>query len=430
MEDKFKDIVGYKEEKEELKNMCNIINKRKEIKEYGCAIPKGLFIVGPNGVGKTMMANLLIQNIVCKVIKIEENEFTSEEDFKCYIKDKFYEASKEEFAIIFIDEVDKMIGNNLEYSFNENYEKSTILLNEINKYSNNDNIFLLMVGNDELQIGRSLLRAGRIDKIININLPNNNEREQIIKKFMENKKFSKEIDINEIVSLTKNKSCATIKNILNDALIKAFVKEKKEVTQEDLRDAYFNYINIKKDKVEKLDKQSLTRLAVHEVSHAIVLIKLGEVEVSKISILGNGVTCGYVSCNDSDMKVPTLKDEEARIAVSLAGYIGEQIYFGNVGAGSIRDLSFAKERARDLVCSQAYFGFDKLLSNELPFESTQMVSTRKLSKIEKCETRLIKRNAKNVKKILRKNKKIINTLTEKLINAKVLYKEEIYKICG
>ena len=426
---KFKDIVGYEEEKEELINICNIINNRKELVKYGCKIPKGLFIVGPNGVGKTMMANLLIENIACNVIKIEENDYDTESDFKSYIKEKFSETCKEEFSIVYIDEIDKMIGNDYDNSLNDNFEKSNVLLNEINKYIDKDNIFLLLVGNDELRIGRSLLRSGRVDKVISVNLPNNNEREKIIRDYISDKNFSKELDIDEIVSLTKHRNCATIKCVLNESLIKAYIKNKKEVTQEDVREALFNNINVRKDKSINLDKKSLSRLATHEVSHAVVLIKLGEKEVSKISILGNGDIGGYVMCNETDRKLYTLKNEEDRIAISLAGYVGEKLYFGNVGVGSIRDLSFAKDKARDLVRNQAYFGFDKLSSNDMSFENNPKISNRKLTKMEKCEEKLLKINAKKAKKILRKNKKLVDLLIEELVEKKVLYKEEIYRLC-
>ena len=209
----FNKIAGYSEEKEELKKMCMLIKKRDDLHKAGGKLPKGLFLIGPNGVGKTVLAKAFIKESKCSVVSIDYNDVEEDDSFIAYIKDKFKEASEKAPCILFIDELDKLIGNNQSFFMPDNMDKSRVILSEINRYSDTDGLFLLIVANNEYHLERSIIRSGRIDRIIEIELPNQTERKEIIEYYSKGKKIQEDISYVNLSKVMRGMSGADIESL-------------------------------------------------------------------------------------------------------------------------------------------------------------------------------------------------------------------------
>lgn len=430
MKNYFDKIKGYKEEKKELLDICELMERKDELVAVGGRIPKGVFLVGPNGVGKTQLALSFIEKSNYECIKVDTSDIDDDDlsSYKDYIKRQFKMASAFSKSIIFIDEIDKMIGTNPRYHSPNNYDKGRILLEEVNKYNDNSNIFLLFVGNEDMRFGESLVRSGRIDKIIKIDYPNEYERQQIINHYLSKTTLKKEVDIDEIVCMTKGCSGADIESVINNAITNVFLKREKSITQTRIRVAFHDFFFKSKNKELRLNDESYNRVAIHETGHAVASIVLTDCDHSVISIISNGRTQGYMITNSNEKNLETIKSKYNTISVLMAGLIAEELYLNSRGLGSKKDIKQAKEFVQELVREDGYLGFDKTIVDDFKYDSAPVVSEKKLRRIEKAESNLLKKIIKETKDLLISNKELFEVLLGKLKKQKILYKEEIDEI--
>ena len=427
----FNKIAGYSEEKEELKKMCMLIKKRDDLHKAGGKLPKGLFLIGPNGVGKTVLAKAFIKESKCSVVSIDYNDVEEDDSFIAYIKDKFKEASEKAPCILFIDELDKLIGNNQSFFMPDNMDKSRVILSEINRYSDTDGLFLLIVANNEYHLERSIIRSGRIDRIIEIELPNQTERKEIIEYYSKGKNIQEDISYVNLSKVMRGMSGADIESLLNNAVIKAFTEGKKYISNDDIMSVYYDKVFSNSVKESQLDNDGMKRVAYHEAGHALVTYLLKPSSLTEVTILSRGCMRGFVNRHESESSIRTLNDKVNQISISLAGLITEMVFFNERTDGAGSDIMKAKSIASELVRFDGYCGLDKvnfttMIDDELP--STKSCSNERLKTIESAEDELISKIYKETEQRIAEHKKEIELIAKELLSKKVLNKEEVISL--
>lgn len=424
-ESEFNKIAGYEEEKKELRNICSLIKRNDELKAVGGKLPKGVFLLGPNGVGKTVLAKAFIKESGCESVVIDYNDIDKEDEFLPYIKAKFKEAANKVPCILYIDELDKLIGLHQEYFDSDNMDRSRIILNEINKYNNVDGLFLLIVGNKSYRLDLSIIRSGRIDRIIELDVPDENERKEIIEYYSKNKKLTTGINYSYLSKVFKNFSGADIESVLNNAVIISFIDGRTETTENDILKAYYDRVFNNNSKELKLDKKSLEIVAYHEAGHAVVTYLKNPNSITNISLIRRGIVRGFVNRHESENVVKTLQDKINQIAISFGGIVAEEVFFQQRTAGAVDDIRKIRMMTMSLIRDDGYDGFDKTTTSssggEEMFPSSRSSELR-LQRIEEAEDKLIDKIYKETKKLIVESKPMVIALANQLMERRFLNK--------
>lgn len=428
----FDNIAGYKEEKKILKNYSSLIKRSKELKSLGGKLQKGLMMIGPNGTGKTILAEAFIKASDSNIVEINYNDVNSDGDFGDYIKKKFLEASKLTPCILYIDEFDKLVGNKPNFFLESDVDRSRIFLNEMNKYNNVDGLFILVIANEEYGIDESLVRAGRLDRVLEINLPNEDERKEIVEYYLSNKKYEKNVDIDNLAILTNGFSGADIEAFINDALINAFVDGRKEISQKDISAVYYDRVFKNVNKEEKKSDDALRLIANHESGHAAVNLLLKPNTIELASILTRNEVQGFVSSAKSSKEAATYSETIKQIKILLGGKAAEEINGKDLLMGSNYDFKKCLALIQKLVRENGYLGLDYLHLRRCPEDAfpsgTADISERKRSLIEIEENKLLNKLYLETKNLLESNFGLVNLISEALIKHKVLNKAELLEI--
>lgn len=430
--DTFDNIAGYKEEKKILKNYSSLIKRSKELKSLGGKLQKGLMMIGPNGTGKTILAEAFIKASDSNIVEINYNDVNSDGDFGDYIKKKFLEASKLAPCILYIDEFDKLVGKKPNFFLESDVDRSRIFLNEMNKYNNVDGLFILVIANEEYGIDESLVRAGRLDRVLEINLPNEDERKEIVEYYLSNKKYEKNVDIDNLAILTNGFSGADIEAFINDALINAFVDGRKEISQKDISAVYYDRVFKNVNKEEKKSDDALRLIANHESGHAAVNLLLKPNTIELASILTRNEVQGFVSSAKSSKEAATYSETIKQIKILLGGKAAEEINGKDLLMGSNYDFKKCLALIQKLVRENGYLGLDYLHLRRCPEDTfpsgTADISERKRSLIEIEENKLLNKLYLETKNLLESNFGLVNLISEALIKHKVLNKVELLEI--
>lgn len=422
----FDRIAGYEEEKVELFKLCNLIKKRDELKKMGGRLPRGLFLIGPNGVGKTVLAKSFIKESSCASVCINYNDIDDSSDFVSYIKSKFNEAAKKAPCILFIDELDKLIGNGSRFFSEDNFDRSRIVLNEINRYSDTEGLFLLIVGNTNYQLDNSIIRSGRIDKIIEINFPTEKERCEILDYYAAQKPFDSSVDFKNLSKILNGASGADIESLLNNAVIKAFTEDKKTISNQDIMSIYYDKIFKCKGKMPPLEEKSIKMLAYHEAGHAAVCLLTSPALINCVTIKARNGVKGFVSRRFSENTISTFEDEKNAVKIALAGLITEEIIFGERATGSESDILKARTTVSELVRDHGICGLEKvIIDDDEEYQPTKPCSENKLIEIEKAEDELLINLCNETKKLITQNIQLVHAIANKLIEKNVLNKNDL-----
>ena len=431
MTNEFDKIAGYKEEKKELLDLCNVIKRREELGRAGGKLPKGLFLYGPTGVGKTKLAKAFIRESKCPFVEINSNDMNGCYDFSEFIKKKFKEASAMSPCIIFIDELDKLIGQRMDPFFTATNDRSKDLLNEINRYTDNGSLFLLFVANCEWMIDEAIIRSGRIDKKIRIACPNEKERKEILQYYAKNKRFEDAVNLSNVAKITKGYSGADLESLLNDAVMKSMTNMRRFINNEDLLSAYNDKTFRCKEKDYDLSAFGQKMLAYHEAGHAAVSLLNNNNSLYYATILARGKSSGFVGEETSDKNLETIKDLKNKIKVSLGGMAAEQIFLKKRSTGSSTDISKAQRLIREIVCTHCAYGFDKIGEENNHNEFGLTIDNRseyKKRKTERLENKLFDDLYTSAKQTLLDNRDLVKSIAKALIEKKVLDKDELTKI--
>ncbi|MBU1895831.1 ATP-dependent zinc metalloprotease FtsH [Patescibacteria group bacterium] len=442
----FKDVAGAREAKEELEEIIDFLKNPKRFTEMGAKIPKGVLMMGAPGTGKTLMARAVAGEAEVPFFNISGSEFV--EMFvgvgASRVRDLFNKAKKAAPAIIFIDEIDavgRKRGAGLGGSHDEREQTLNQILVEMDGFDPHIGVIVVAATNRPDVLDKALLRPGRFDRQVVIDLPDIEEREGILKVHAKGKPLSKKISLRKLAERTPGFSGADLENLLNEAAILAVRKNKKQVDEEDVLESIEKVLlgPAKKSRVMTDKERQMT--AYHESGHAIVGHFLKECDpVRKISIIGRGRAGGYtLSMPDRDVRYQTLAQFRDNLAMTLGGYVIETMIYGadQLSTGPSNDLKQATAQATAMVMRYGMseklgpriYGVNEemiFLAQEIHEKKNYSEKTAELIDIEISD---ILESAKNrATEVLKDKKQEIEDLVKVLLEKETVEQDEFKKI--
>jgi len=441
----FKDVAGLKETKEELQEVVEFLKNPKKFETLGARIPRGVLLVGPTGVGKTLLARAVAGEANVPFFHISGSEFV--ELFVGVgagrVRDAFNTAKKAAPSILFIDEIDAIgreRGSGIGGGHDEREQTLNQILVEMDGFERDTRVIVISATNRPDILDPALLRPGRFDRRIVLDLPDIKEREEILKIHSQGKKLAPDVNLREIAERTPGFSGADLANLTNEAAILAARRNKKSINQIEFLEAIEKVILGPERKSRVLSSKEKEITAYHEGGHALVsfLTPEGGEEVRKVSIISRGRAGGYTMRMPKEEKyLKTRSEFLADIKVLLGGYVAEELKYKEISTGAANDLREASDIARALVTK---YGMSKDLgpvafgkTEDLVFLGRELTSERDYSeetaqKIDKEVMEIIKNCYHETKKILKDNFNKLEKIAQKLIEKETLEKEEIEEL--
>lgn len=441
----FNDVAGLKEAKEELKEIIDFLKNPKKYLQMGAKIPRGVLLIGPPGTGKTMLAKAIANESNTPFFSISGSEFI--ELFvgvgASRVRDLFEQARKAGRAIIFVDEIDsigKIRGIGVTGGHEEREQTLNQLLAEMDGIGREENLIVMGATNRPEYLDPALLRPGRFDRRIVLDLPDINEREEILKIHCRGKPLAFDVNLKEIAERTPGFSGADLANLVNEAALLAARRNKNSIYQTELLESIEKVLLGPERKSHILSKKEKKIAAYHEAGHALVSAFLPEAEiVRKISIVARGQAAGYtLKMPIEERKIKTKKEFLAEIATLLGGYLAEKIRFKEITTGAANDLKIASEIARKLVKEYGmsslgpitYGKREELIFLGHEFGEERDYSEKLAEKIDAEVSKFIKIAQKKAEEILKKNKKLLEKLAKTLIQKETIEREEFERLIG
>ena len=352
----FKDVAGLKEEKEEVKELIDFLKNPKKFQKLGARIPKGVLLVGPPGTGKTLLAKAVAGEANVPFYYISGSDFV--ELFvgvgASRVRDMFKQAKHNAPCLIFIDEIDavgRQRGTGLGGGHDEREQTLNQLLAEMDGFGVNEGIIVIAATNRADVLDPALLRPGRFDRQVTVNLPDVKGREEILEVHARNKKFAANVKLSNIAKRTVGFSGADLENLLNEAALLAVRRDKEMITMGELDEAQDRVLMGPAKKSHKYTEKEKKLVAFHEAGHAVVGLKLeGANEVQKITIIPRGQAGGYnLMLPKEETYFSTRKELIESISGLLGGRVAEELVFGEITTGAHNDFEKATKIARSMV---------------------------------------------------------------------------------
>lgn len=346
-------IIGYEKEKTFLSELMDMLLETEEYLEKGIRTPKGAILFGKPGVGKTRLIKEMIKDginlVELKALDVAVDNCTE------IIASAFKKAKEKSPAVLFIDEIDKVIGSS-EYPLDENSEANTILLQELDSVKPSDKLLVIAACTSKNALCEELLRPGRFDRIIQIDIPDYDTRKKIIEAYLNNLKIEKDIDLDVMTKLTARETGAEIERLVNEIGIYALNNKINKITIENVK-TVLNKITLEGDEKSCLKEEEEYRIAVHEVGHTIIALKNDPELVFGVSVIPQGKSGGHTLC-PVDEKVGLLASElENVIKIAIGGHVAERLMLGEYSLGAQCDLNSAIKMLVHL-CKAGCYGYE------------------------------------------------------------------------
>lgn len=433
----FKDVAGQEEAKESLQEVISYLNSPSKYIEIGAKLPKGVLLVGPPGTGKTLLAKAVAGEAKVPFFSLSGSSFV--EMFvgvgASRVRGLFKDAEQKAPCIIFIDEIDA-IGKSRDNQLQSNDEREQTLnqlLSEMDGFDSSKGIVILAATNRPEVLDKALLRPGRFDRRVIVDRPDLIGREAILKVHAKDVCLDAEVDLKEIAKGTPGAVGADLANIINEAALRAVRHGRKQVMQEDLRDAVEVIIAGKEKKDRILSSKEKSIVAFHEVGHALVAALLdGTDPVHKITIVPRTMgALGYTMQLPEEEKYLTSKEELLnKVAVLLGGRSAEEEVFNLVSTGASNDIERATEIARSMVTTYGMtekfdmLGLESVQSRYLDGRPVRNCSEETSTLIDEEVLRIIKDAHEKARNILKTNRDLLDKIANVLIEKETLFGDE------
>ncbi len=441
----FKDVADLKEAKQELQEVVDFLKNPKKYLKMGARIPRGVLLVGPPGTGKTLLARAIANESGVPFFSIAGSAFV--ELFvgvgSSRVRNLFETAKKQAPSLIFIDELDAIgkirmpgIGGGHE----EREQTLNQILAEMDGFEKDTNVIILSATNRPEMLDPALLRPGRFDRTIVLDLPDVRGREAILKIHCRGKPSALDVNLKEIAERTPGFSGADIANLVNEAAILAATRNKTQIYQGELLESIEKVLLGPERKSHLLSGKEKEICAFHEAGHALISASLPEAEeVRKVSIVARGMVAGYtLALPKREKRIKTKSEFLAELVILLGGYCSEKLRFKEISTGASNDLEKASLLARRLVTK---YGMSKLgpmsfgKRETLPFlnweqETERNYSEKIASAIDKETERFIKEAETKATKLLKQKRKILERIAQILIKKETIEKEEFERLIG
>ena len=439
----FKDVAGCKEAKEELSEIVDFLKNPKKFFEIGARIPKGILLMGAPGTGKTLLARAVAGEAGVAFFSISGSEFV--EMFvgvgASRVRDLFQMAKKTAPAIIFMDEIDavgRVRGGGLGGGNDEREQTLNQILVEMDGFEPTEKVIIIAATNRPDVLDPALLRPGRFDRRVTIDLPDRNDREEILKIHSKEKPFAEDVDLVVIAERTPGFSGADLYSLMNEAAILAARENRKKVSQFDLIRSIEKVMMGPERKSHILSKKEKEITAYHEAGHALVASILPYADpVHKISIISRGRAAGYtLKLPIEDRRLQSKKEFLDDIAMSLGGYVTEKMVFGDLTTGPSNDLQVSTALARDMVTK---YGMSENLG-PIALESAggkalfgRGVNEKEYSEqvgalIDKEVSKIMKDALDKAEIIIKEHRPLLDIIAKRLIDKETIERDEFESI--
>ena len=438
----FKDVAGLEGAKEEVEEIVEFLRNPDRYTALGGKIPKGALLVGPPGTGKTLLARAVAGEAKVPFYSLSGSDFV--EMFvgvgASRVRDLFKQAKEKSPSIIFIDEIDA-IGrargkSNFSGSNDERENTLNQLLTEMDGFDTNSNVIVLAATNRADVLDKALMRAGRFDRQIYVDLPDIRERKAIFEVHVKPLKLNETVDVDFLAKQTPGFSGADIANVCNEAALIAARKNKSAVEKQDFLDAVDRIVGGLEKKNKIITPEEKRTIAFHEAGHATVSWMLEHASpLVKVTIVPRGQSLGaawYLPEERSIVHTDQMLDE---MCATLAGRAAEQIIFGRISTGALNDLEKVTKQARAIV---TVYGLNEKIGNITYYDSsgqseynfTKPYSERTAENIDKEISIIIEEQYQRAIEILKEHKEELTELAEELLEKEVIFKESLERIFG
>ena len=438
---RFSDVAGLKEEKEEVQELIDFLKNPKKFQRLGARIPKGVLLVGPPGTGKTLLAKAVAGEANVPFYYISGSDFV--ELFvgvgASRVRDMFKQAKQSAPCLIFIDEIDavgRQRGTGLGGGHDEREQTLNQLLTEMDGFGANEGIIIIAATNRPDVLDPALLRPGRFDRQVTVNLPDSKEREEILGVHARNKVFASDVNLENVSQRTPGFSGADLENLLNEAALLAVRRDKDAITMDEIDEATDRVLLGPAKTSRRITEKEKKLVAIHEAGHAVIGLKLQDAqEVHKITIIPRGMAGGYTMMLPKEEKIGIMTKDElvAQITGLLGGRASEETFMGEITTGASDDLKRATKIARSMVTE---YGMSDLGPIQLEQKQEGVFLGRDYAKsrdfsdqvaleIDNEVRKILEECYKDAKKLLAKHETLVLLIADALMENETLTKEQI-----
>ena len=436
----FKDVAGLTEEKEEVEELIEFLKAPKKFEKMGARIPKGVLLVGPPGTGKTLLARAVAGEAKVPFYYISGSDFV--ELFvgvgASRVRDMFKQAKQNAPCLIFIDEIDavgRQRGAGLGGGHDEREQTLNQLLTEMDGFGENEGIIVIAATNRPDVLDPALLRPGRFDRQVTVNLPDVKGREEILKVHAKSKIFAKGVQLENIAKRTVGFSGADLENLLNEAALLTVRRDKPAITMAEIDEAHDRVLMGPAKVTKKYTDKEKKIVAYHEAGHAVVGIKLeGANEVQKITIIPRGRAGGYnLMLPREETFLETKNELLETISGLLGGRVAEELVFNEVTTGAHNDFEKATKIARAMVTE---YGMSDLGPVQFEHQESSVFLGRDYNKsrnfssqvafeIDQAQRKIINDCYDKTKQIISENRELLDLIANTLLEHETITKEQI-----
>ena len=436
----FKDVAGLKEEKEEVAELIDFLKNPKKFQKLGARIPKGVLLFGPPGTGKTLLAKAVAGEADVPFYFISGSDFV--ELFvgvgASRVRDMFQQAKRNAPCLIFIDEIDavgRQRGTGLGGGHDEREQTLNQLLTEMDGFGANEGIIVIAATNRPDVLDPALLRPGRFDRQVTVNLPDVKGREEILGVHAKNKTLAEGITLKNLAKRTPGFSGADLENLLNEAALLAVRRDKNEITMSEIDEATDRVLMGPAKVSHKYSENDRKLVAYHEAGHAVIGLKLANANVvQKVTIIPRGSAGGYNMMVPKEEKLCSTKSDLLdQITGLLGGRTAEEVIFGEITTGAHNDFEKATKIARSMVTEYGMSNLGPLQFEQQDgsvflgrdYNKAQHFSNEVAHEIDMEIRRIVNECHKKATDIIKKNKDLLKLIAETLLEYETLTKEQI-----